>query len=233
VEEGIAAYEAWRARRVERLETGSEPSRRVVTVKHRAAEDAGAHIPREPSLRPVEWVEVPRPDGETRPGGDRFGALVHAALAIVPFTAVEGSEGPDGVEVIARARTAVTAYSRALGATPAEVDSATTLVARALSHPLVARAASAAEVAGASEHHAVRREVPVFMLEPDGTLVEGVADLSFRETGTGAPRWIVVDYKTDRSIERSRLAYEAQVARYAAAIEAATGVPAYGVVLAL
>ena len=230
VEEGIAAYEAWRARRAERLAAGAEPGHRVTAVKALARLDAeGAAEAGEAaadSLRPhpvppgrpdVEWVVVPRPQGETRPGGDRFGALVHAALAVAPF---------DGAEATERAADAVAAYARALGATAEEAASATSLVARALAHPVLERAAAVPALS-------VRREVPLFVPEPDGTIVEGVADLAFREIVDGNPRWTVVDYKTDRSTERSRPLYEAQVARYAAAIEAATGEPAMGIVLSL
>jgi ATP-dependent exoDNAse (exonuclease V) beta subunit len=146
---------------------------------------------------------------------------VHAALALVAFA-------EDG-EAETRARAAVEAHARTLGATSEETEAAATLVARALAHPVIERAAAA----GGASPPSVRREVPVFLREPDGTLVEGVADLAFREVSEGTGRWIVVDYKTDRSTDRSRARYEAQVRRYAAAVGAATGESARGVVLAL
>ena len=81
---------------------------------------------------------------------------------------------------------------RILGATDAEVTAAGTVVTAALAHPLLARARVAV---GAG---ACRRETPVTMQAEDGTLVEGVVDLAFRDDGT----WVVVDFKTDREVER-------------------------------
>jgi ATP-dependent helicase/nuclease subunit A len=40
--------------------------------------------------------------------------------------------------------------------------------------------------------------------------------------------WTIVDYKTDREIERSENQYCVQVAAYVDAIRAATGLPAQG-----
>ena len=60
----------------------------------------------------------------------------------------------------------------------------------------------------------------------DGTLLEGVVDLAFRDVDG----WTVVDFKTDRS---DRLQYGAQIRLYCAAVEAATGLRARGVLLAV
>ena len=74
----------------------------------------------------------------------------------------------------------------------------------------------------------------------DGSLVEGVVDLAFREPvelgspGRGEPdgsRWVVVDFKTDRELSARRAEYEAQVRLYAEGVAAATGEPARPVLL--
>jgi ATP-dependent helicase/nuclease subunit A len=53
----------------------------------------------------------------------------------------------------------------------------------------------------------------------DGTLVEGVLDLAFREKDA----WTVVDFKTDREFEKELAQYKRQVGLYALSIERATG----------
>jgi ATP-dependent exoDNAse (exonuclease V) beta subunit len=69
----------------------------------------------------------------------------------------------------------------------------------------------------------MRRECPVTLSAPDGTLLEGVVDLAFVRDG----RWVVVDFKTDREISQAGLdGYTRQVALYAAAISRATGATA-------
>jgi ATP-dependent exoDNAse (exonuclease V) beta subunit len=131
---------------------------------------------------------------------------VHAVLAQVPFGADAG-----GVRQLA------VACGRLLGADAAEIDAAVPAVCAALAHPLMQRAARAADC---------RREVPIAHALPGGTLVEGVIDLAFRE-GTG---WVVVDFKTDAVIA-AQGAYAEQVRLYMDAVRAATGEPALGVLL--
>jgi ATP-dependent exoDNAse (exonuclease V) beta subunit len=65
----------------------------------------------------------------------------------------------------------------------------------------------------------------------DGSLLEGVADLAFRETDEAGARWTVVDFKTDPEIAARRAEYERQVRLYVEAVAAATGEPARGVLL--
>ena len=48
--------------------------------------------------------------------------------------------------------------------------------------------------------------------EEDRRLVEGVVDLAFREKTAEFTGWTVVDFKTDREVEKSRDRYAAQVA---------------------
>ena len=43
-----------------------------------------------------------------------------------------------------------------------------------------------------------RRETPITLTLADGTIVEGVLDLAFREKH----EWTVVDFKTDRELEK-------------------------------
>jgi ATP-dependent exoDNAse (exonuclease V) beta subunit len=137
-----------------------------------------------------------------RPGGKRFGALVHAVLA-----AVELGAGRAMIEA------AATLEARKLGATPLEEAAAARAVEAALAHPIIERA-RAAEARGEC-----RRETPVSMVDDAGVLVEGIVDLAFREGSA----WTVVDFKTDREIARAEPVYRRQVALYAAAITRATG----------
>mgnify|MGYP000941432789 CR=1 FL=1 len=65
------------------------------------------------------------------------------------------------------------------------------------------------------------------VVEPDGTLVEGVVDLAFREEGA----WTVVDFKTDRDLGLELPVYRRQVALYARAVASAMGEMAHGVLL--
>jgi len=226
VEEGIGRYEAWRTARSVALEAGSASSWTVHTVKGlaKAAAERGASAPTVPTRFDVRWIEVPRPASEDarsggRPGGPRFGDLVHRVLASLPLGAAE--------EAI---RAAVAAYARGLGSTKEEAETAVTIVGRALASPIIRQAA---EIESA-DRDAVRRELPLHTVSGDGAIVEGVADLAFRDPGVaGAPRWLVVDYKTDLEIGDARPVYETQVAGYAAAVTAATGEPALAVVLVL
>jgi ATP-dependent helicase/nuclease subunit A len=135
-----------------------------------------------------------------RPRGKRFGTLVHAILA-----AVELRGDADHVRRVGANQ------ARLVGATPEERDAAIVAVRAALAHPLMLRAADAAD------RGALRREVPVVVAAADG-LIEGVVDLAFEEAGA----WTVVDFKTDAEIDHRRPIYEAQVRAYAHAIGVAT-----------
>jgi hypothetical protein len=78
----------------------------------------------------VEIVEVPRPAG--RPAGPRFGALVHAVLALTPL----GAPRPAVADVAA-------VQARILAAPPEELAAAIDTVAAAFDHPLLRAAAAA------------------------------------------------------------------------------------------
>ena len=112
-----------------------------------------------------------------------------------------------------------------MGATEAEIEAAVHTVVAALARPIMRRAASVA----ASD---LRRETPIFLRREDGTLVEGVVDLAFREEAADF-EWTVVDFKTDRELGLNRAEYTAQVALYAEAIEKATNSKVSGVLLVI
>jgi ATP-dependent helicase/nuclease subunit A len=151
-----------------------------------------------------------------RPGGRRFGALVHALLASVDLDA-----GAHAIQASAAIN------GRILGATEEEMDAAITTVGVALAHPILRRAAASAEKGG------LRRETPVLLTLDDGSLVEGVVDLAFREDTLDFAGWIVVDFKTDREFEVSSARYIAQVSVYSEAVGAATNSPTRGTLLVI
>ena len=151
----------------------------------------------------------------SRPHGKRFGTLVHAVLSVVDLNA-----DAKGIQEAAELQ------GRLFGATSEEVTAATETVTRALSHPLMRRAA-AASLAGRC-----RRETPIAMRLEDGVIVEGIVDLAFvDESDPGT--WIVVDFKTDFEISGRLDEYREQVALYARGISRATGLAVKGVMLRL
>jgi hypothetical protein len=202
--DGAEAYAAWEAKRTETLQRGGAPSAVVWTVR-----DAAARTPVVPGFN-VQVVEGRRPQ---RPSGPRFGALVHAALARVPLDAAV-----DGIRAV------VDAQARLLGATGEESVEAHAVVALALKHPVWTRARGCAP-------EELRREVPLMVRRPDGTLIEGVVDLAYRTGTNGTARWTVVEIKTD-SADAAGVPPEhhAQLGLYVEAISAATGEPADGLI---
>ncbi|MBS1151528.1 MAG: ATP-dependent nuclease, subunit, partial [Myxococcaceae bacterium] len=195
---GLAGFNAWREARQQSLAAGSVPSMRVITAREAAV------APREPITH-----EASDSVRTGRPGGRRFGALVHAALAEVPLEATA-----------AQIATVVRLKGRLLGSSEEEGRAANEAVGAALRHPLLR---------GAAKSPAVRRESPVSLRLEDGTLAEGVIDLAFLE----AEGWVVIDFKTDAELEGHRAEYESQVSVYLQAIAKATGKPARGVLLSV
>jgi ATP-dependent exoDNAse (exonuclease V) beta subunit len=189
-----ARYDDWLAARRAAQEAGARPGLRVsvVTEWARARSDGAAPA--------VELVDVGARG--PRPGGPRFGTLVHAALATVALdaTAAQVAEG-------------VGLQARILGAPAEETAAATALVTATLAHPLIARARDAWRAGRC------RRETPVAGREPDGSLVEGVLDLAFEDGGG----WTVVDFKTDAEIAGELPRYRRQVGLYASVVARATG----------
>jgi ATP-dependent exoDNAse (exonuclease V) beta subunit len=156
-------------------------------------------------------VSVVDARGPERPGGSRFGELVHAVLAAVPLEADRAA-----IDALTEV------HGRIVSAPADELIAAAQTVQRVLAHDLLARARSA------SRRGACRRETPVTCLLGDGVMVEGIVDLAFEEQGA----WTVVDYKTDRELAAvGEDRYRRQVALYASAIAQATGQQARGVLV--
>ena len=208
VEQDLARYRAWRVRRDQTVSEAATPSLRVITVTELAERLVADRVPAATDVDEPEVVELGGdPD---RPSGRRFGALVHAVLAVTPLDATTDQIGEfAGLE------------GRMLGATDAEMMAAGAVATAALAHPIFDRARHADSVG------ACRREVPVTMKADDGTLVEGVVDLAFRDDGV----WVVVDFKTDRELEVALDVYRRQVRLYAQMVARATGEPARAVLM--
>jgi ATP-dependent exoDNAse (exonuclease V) beta subunit len=221
---GKRGYRDWRNCREAAIAAARVPSIAVRTATE-AARDAAAPG----SEFDVQVVQVA--GSADRPGGIRFGTLVHALLADVPLAMPDAAEGgPDEArpseDVLVRptedvlARLAA-AHGRVLGADAAEVTAARQVLRQVLAHPLLVAAARAAA------EGRCYRETPVTWRLEDGAIVEGLVDLAY-ETDAGM---VVVDFKTDREVGDALEPYQRQVQIYAAAIAAATGRPARAVLL--
>jgi ATP-dependent helicase/nuclease subunit A len=206
VARGQQAYNNWIEGRSAALAQASRPSIKAQTV---TAFASSADLS-DPALARIQLEKVVRPDAE-RPSGRRFGALVHAVLATVGLDATD-----DEIAAIAQAN------ARLMDATREETNAAVTAVRDALKHPLIQSAARA---------QALRRETPLQHYRDDGTLIEGVVDLAFQESTAEFEGWTVVDFKTDREIEKSENQYRAQVAAYVEAVRIATESAARGFLL--
>ena len=114
----------------------------------------------------VEVVNLTR-EPETRPGGTAFGLLVHDLLARAPFGSPRSALVDLAVASGARAWTATRTPRSGGNDRRAPARRTTCWRARA---PREARGAC-------------RRETPVTCTLPDGTMVEGVVDLAFEESG--------------------------------------------------
>ncbi len=248
VADGRSQYDRWRLSRIDAVAAGSIPSIQLETVGQWSRRpdlplgrpgdvdhgntrrpdlqvgrlgEVGHADSRRPDLqvgrvdvgRPdaVEILTVPAaPEAVARRGGRAFGVLVHTILAQTPFDATRSV-----LEAIGEVE------SRVLGLTEDDVVAAAATVERVLRHDLLVRAHAA------SKRGACRRETPITLMLPDGTLVEGVVDLAFEEQGA----WTVVDYKTDRELDDGEESYRRQVALYAAGITAATRQVARGILI--
>ena len=200
-------YEAWQLDRARTSRRGAHPSIALEAVSDRArrkAPDGDA------AAAEVTLVELGQ--AAARPGGARFGALVHAVLAAIPLDA--GSDHIDEMTGL---------QARILAAPPEEAAATRALVAAALATPLMMRA-RAAWTAGRC-----RREAPIAWVEADGVLVEGVLDLAFEDEDA----WTIIDFKTRVETERDLAQYHRQVGLYAAAVAKATGRDARGYLMLL
>ena len=203
-------YAVWKKGRTVLLKRASQPSISVQTATALARSEAAQQLGAFPTVQ-VELIK--RGDVE-RPGGRRFGALVHAILASIDLDA-----GEDAI----RASAAVN--GRLVGATKEEIAAAIATVRTTLEHPILRRAAASARKGE------IRREAPVLLTLDDGGLVEGLVDLAFIEDTPEIAGWTVVDFKTDREFGTSSDRYTAQVTTYAAAIQKATGLPSRAILL--
>ena len=151
---------------------------------------------------PEVRIETVAARAAARPGGRRFGALVHAVLAEVDLRA-------DAREVARTARL----QGRIVGASAEEVAAASAAVVAALAHPVLrARGARARRCA------ARRRWL---LPQEDGRARRGRRRPRVPRARTR--RWTVVDFKTDAELGPRRATYAAQVRLYADAIARATG----------
>jgi ATP-dependent exoDNAse (exonuclease V) beta subunit len=212
----LDAYTHWRRSRDAAVAAAAVPTIRLVTATEAAGETGPA--PAGASVTVIEAVLEPEATGaaetaDDRPGGARFGSLVHALLADVPLADVT----VHAVESLARVQ------GRILGASDREISSAVRLVTGVLRHHVL-RDAAAADAAGRCY-----RETPVTLRRDDGTLVEGTVDLAY-DTGREV---VVLDFKTDRPDPGSKERYVRQVSLYTAAVGRALDRPARGVLMLL
>jgi ATP-dependent exoDNAse (exonuclease V) beta subunit len=205
VETDRVRHRDWQARREQTRTDAARPSLSVLTATEYARLESTAI-----GIDAVALEDLP--SSGARPGGRRFGVLVHALLAAAPLDA----------DVDRLGRLALL-QARVLAATDEERDAAVVVVSRALQHPLLAAARRAA-AAGRT----CRREAPISIVR-EGLLIDGQIDLVF-ETDAG---WHVIDFKTDAELGASEDAYRRQVALYAEALSAITGRPARATLLRL
>ena len=203
----LDTYTSWKADLDAAVTAARQPSIDVMTATIAAER---------PDLAPAATaidVATETVDGgpTSRPGGQRFGSLVHALLADVPLDALD----PHALLSLA------SAHGRVFGADAAEIAAAIDLVQRVMKHPVLEAAARA------SRDGRCYREMPVTWRSEAGALVEGVVDLAYADEDG----FVVVDFKTDRELEGAMDRYQRQVSIYAAAIAAATGRSARAVLM--
>ncbi len=138
--------------------------------------------------------------------GRRYGTLVHTVMRDVDW------EAPGEIDTLARF------HGASMQATPDEIESAARAVLAALAHPRLVTARQA---------QLSYREYPIMVRLDDGQLLEGTIDLLYQDEET----WEVVDFKTDREIQRRRQLYERQLRWYVLAVGKLKGEPAAGCLL--
>jgi ATP-dependent exoDNAse (exonuclease V) beta subunit len=202
----LDAYHAWKTERDEAIVIAREPSIDIITATAAASDDSLAPVGKDIEIA-TESVQGALP----RPGGQRFGSLVHALIADMPLDTLDAA-------TIARL---ASAHGRVLRAEAAEVAAAEDLVRRLLTHPVLQAAARA------QRDGRCYREMPVTMRADSGKLIEGFVDLVYREEAG----MVVVDFKTDRELDRAADRYQRQIRIYTAALAAATGLSARAVLM--
>jgi ATP-dependent helicase/nuclease subunit A len=206
-EAGISAYTAWCERRRQLLGRGARPSAitRAMTA-HAAQGDVALAAP--------QVLDALAARAE-RPGGARFGTLVHALLANLDFARADAA-----AELPALARF----LARSIGATEAEWQRAAADVQSALRHPFFER------VRRAAQSGELEREAPLVMKTASGEILDGVVDLVFVERDAAGARLCLVDFKTDAELgDGSRYARQLEI--YAQALERARGLPVTSLLL--
>jgi ATP-dependent exoDNAse (exonuclease V) beta subunit len=209
-----ANHASWKNGRQTLLTVSSRPALKVQTITSLASnehERVGESDPA-PQDGPLVLVETISRASPKRPGGKRFGALVHAVLASIELT--------NGDDV----QHSACLNGRLIGATDEEIEASIEAVRAAFEHPVMRRAAS-------RRADELRRETPVMMKLKDGSIAEGVVDLAFPDNAPGFEGWTIVDFKTDREFAVSSGRYITQVKLYAGAIGNLMRVPTQGVLL--
>jgi len=177
----------------------------------RSESEAMVGIGPAPADHPHVRVETIKSTSSTRPGGKRFGALVHEILASIELTNESDIEQSASLS------------GRLIGATAEEIQAAISVVRAALEHPVLRRAAAKA--------NELRRETPVVLRLEDGTIGEGVIDLAYPDDGPDFAGWTIVDFKTDREFAASSDRYISQIRLYAEAMGSLMDCPTRGVLL--
>ncbi len=185
VSEGLRQYRAWQDAHARAVELGCRPKFDLLLASETPESPPGVR-----GLIAVETLV--RDPG--RPGGRRFGTLVHAVLCRAEIGA-----GAEAVRKLTRL------HARTLGASVEEAEAAARVVTGALAHPLL-RQAQAAE--------RVYRELPLTVQVAAGRILEAAVDLAF-VTGT---RWTIVDFKTDADVLLHRPHHERQLGWYVYAL---------------
>jgi ATP-dependent exoDNAse (exonuclease V) beta subunit len=208
------SYAAWKSERESLLTKASEPSLSVRTITSHIRTAGYATEASGQGDEPHVHIERLERADQKRPGGRRFGALVHALLASIDLKA-----NADAIQA------AAIVHGRMVGATEHEISAAIPTISRVLHHPVLRRAAES------SGNGVLRRETPVLLRLSNGCLVEGVVDLAFRDDTPGFAGWTVVDFKTDREFDEFSDHYIAQVTFYSKAVGAAMNSSTRGVLL--
>ena len=203
-------YHSWKANRQLSIDAAAQPSIAVITATEWARRDPSPAGTPSGDIGGVEVTIESALEGGPRPGGRRFGTLIHALLAEVPLP-VAG----DSIASLAAAR------GRVLGATSEEVVAAQRTVRHVLGHPVLVAAARAAG------RGACYREMPVTWRVSTETLIEGNVDLTYID----GEEVVVVDFKTDRELDGNLDVYRRQVQVYAAAVGSALEKRPRGVLL--
>ena len=209
---GLETYQSWKTGRDDAIAAAQRPSIDVMTATVAATNESLAPVGRDIDVA-TEMVGGSRGGADTsqRPGGQRFGSLVHAMIADMPLDAPEA-------RTIARL---ASAHGRVLGADAAEINAAEEIVLRVLTHPVLHAAARA------NRDGRCYREMPVTWRTDTGAIIEGFVDLAYEDD----PGFVVVDFKTDRELDGALDRYQRQVRIYAAAVAAATGRPTRAVLM--